>query len=94
MGCLIVLFSLAVPRFILLILWLTGYLEKAYDSFLWPMLGFFFLPLTTVAYAVAQNELDGGASSVGGVILIVIALFIDIGLLGGGARSRRARTAD
>ncbi|MEX2275488.1 MAG: hypothetical protein WEA10_08025 [Actinomycetota bacterium] len=94
MGCLIVLLSLAVPRFVLLLLWLTGYMERAYDSFLWPLLGFFFLPLTTVAYAVAQNEFDGGASSAGGVILIVIALLIDLGSLGNGARSRRAQPAD
>ena len=49
---------------------------EGFDSFLWPLLGFFFLPLTTVAYSVAENEFDGGASSTGGVILIVIAVLL------------------
>ncbi|HSL10566.1 MAG TPA: hypothetical protein VLA82_04545 [Actinomycetota bacterium] len=95
MGCLIVVFSLLTPRIVLLVLWLTDYLEKAYTTWIWPTLGFFFLPTTTIAYALAVREFSssptvGGTDiSAAGVIVIVIGVLIDLGVLGGGARSRR-----
>jgi hypothetical protein len=52
-----------------------------------PLLGFLFLPATTLAYAIAQNEL-GGLNGLG-IIVVLIGLAIDIGLLGGGASRRR-----
>lgn len=95
MGCLIVVFSLLTPRIVLLVLWLTDYLEMAYTTWIWPTLGFFLLPTTTIAYALAVNEFSssptvGGTDiSAAGVIVIVIGVLIDLGVLGGGARSRR-----
>ncbi|MEP6694586.1 MAG: hypothetical protein ABJB39_08080 [Chloroflexota bacterium] len=76
------------PRIVLFILWLfTSYLSRAFDTFLWPTLGFFFLPATTLAYAIARNEL-GGLSGLG-LIVVLVGVAVDIGLLGGGARQRR-----
>ena len=95
MGCLVVLFSLLTPRIVLLVLWLTDYLAAAYGSWVWPTLGFFFLPTTTIAYAIAVRDLSsspdvGGTEiSAAGVIVIVIGVLIDLGAVGGGARSRR-----
>ena len=95
MGCLVVVFSLLTPRIVLLVLWLTDYLEAAYGSWVWPTLGFFFLPTTTIAYSLAINEFSSAPSVAGtdisaaGVIVIVIGVLIDLGVLGGGARSRR-----
>jgi hypothetical protein len=96
MGCLIVLFSLITPRVVIVVLWLfTNYLSAAYGSWLWPTLGFFVLPTTTLAYSVAVNDLSSnnitGPREIGlaGVILIVIGVLIDLGGIGGGARSRR-----
>jgi hypothetical protein len=69
-------------------LWLfTNYMSRAFDAFLWPILGFLFLPWTTIAFAIAQNEL-GGPNGVG-LLVIVIGFLLDIGVLGGGARGRR-----
>jgi hypothetical protein len=51
------------------------------------MLGFLFLPWTTIAFAIAQNEL-GGPNGVG-LLVIAIGFLLDIGVLGGGARGRR-----
>ena len=51
------------------------------------MLGFFFLPATTVAYAIARTEL-GGVSGLG-IVVLIIGFAVDIGLLGAGARQRR-----
>ncbi len=76
------------PRIVLFILWLfTSYLSRAYDGFVLPFLGFLFLPATTLAYAIAQNEL-GGVNGLG-LIVVLIGLAVDIGLLGGGASRRR-----
>jgi hypothetical protein len=65
----------------------TNYLSRAFDAFLLPFLGFLFLPWTTIAWAIAQNEL-GGASGIG-LLVIVLGFLGDVGVLGGGARGRR-----
>jgi hypothetical protein len=89
MCCVLVLLAFFTPRVVIFLLWLfTNYLSRAFDTFVIPFLGFLFLPATTIAYAIARNEL-GGLSGVGLVVLLV-GFAIDIGLLGGGA-SRRAR---
>ena len=88
MCCVLVLLAFFTPRIVLFVLWLfTNYLSRAYDAFLLPFLGFLFLPATTVAYAIAQNEL-GGPSGLG-LVVVLIGLAVDVGLLGGGARQRR-----
>jgi hypothetical protein len=89
MCCVFILLAFFTPRIVLFILWLfTNYLSRAYDGFLLPFLGFLFLPATTLAYAIAQNEL-GGLNGLG-LIVVLIGLAVDIGLLGGGARQRRS----
>jgi hypothetical protein len=87
--CVLILLAFFTPRIVLFILWLfTNYLSRAYDSFLLPFLGFLFLPATTLAYAIAQNEF-GGVNGLG-LVAVLIGLAVDIGLLGGGARQRRS----
>jgi hypothetical protein len=93
MPCLLALGGLAVPRAVIVVLWLfTNYLERGFDSFLWPLLGFFFLPTTTLAWAWAHNT----RGSVGGVhaVVVVLAAMLDLGFIGGGRswffRRRRA----
>jgi hypothetical protein len=94
-GCLVVVFSLITPRLVLVVLWLTDYLAAAYASWIWPTLGFLFLPTTTIAYALAVNDLSSTPTvgdtevSAAGVILIVVGVLIDLGAIGGGARSKR-----
>jgi hypothetical protein len=88
-GCLVVLFALITPRFILFLLWLfSNYLNRAFSSGWWGILGFFFLPTTTIAYAVAKNEFStpSGGIEAAGIIVIVIGVAIDLGLLGGSGR--------
>jgi hypothetical protein len=91
MGCLLVLLALVTPRFIMVVLWLfTDYLSQAFGSFFWPLVGFFFLPTTTMAYAVALNAFDGVRGW--GLVVLILGLMVDFGLLGGGGRAigRRA----
>ena len=88
MCCLLVLLAFVGPRLALFLLWIfTNYLSRAFDGFLLPLLGFLFLPWTTIAFAIAQNEL-GGLSGIG-LILVALGVLGDLGVLGGGARSRR-----
>ena len=89
MGCLFAVLALITPRFILFFLWLfTDYLNAAFSSGWWGLLGFFFLPTTTIAYAVAQNEFTTvtGGIEAAGIIVIVLGVALDLGLLGGSGR--------
>jgi hypothetical protein len=87
MCCVLVLLAFVGPRLALVLLWLfTNYLSRAFDGLLLPLLGFLFLPWTTIAWAVAQNEF-GGASGIG-LLVIALGFLGDIGVLGGGARGR------
>jgi hypothetical protein len=88
-GCLFALVALITPRFVLFFLWLfTNYLNTAFSSGWWGILGFLFLPTTTIAYAIAQNEfttVTGGIETMG-IVVIVLGVAVDIGLLGGSGR--------
>jgi hypothetical protein len=85
--CILILLAFLTPRIVLVLLWLfSDYLSRAFDGFVLPLLGFIFLPATTVGYAIAQNEL-GGLNGLG-IVALLIGLALDIGLLGGGARQR------
>jgi hypothetical protein len=88
-GCLFAVVALITPRFILFILWLfTDYLNTAISSGWLGLLGFFFLPTTTIAYAIARNEfttITGGIEPAG-ILVIVLGVVLDVGLLGGSGR--------
>lgn len=87
MCCVLVLLAIVGPRFVLALLWLlTNYLSRAFDNFLLPFLGFLFLPWTTIAWAIAMNEM-GGLNGLG-VLVVALGFLVDIGALGGGARRR------
>jgi hypothetical protein len=93
MGCLFVLISLITPRIVLFVLWLfTDYLAMAFSGWLWATVGFFVMPTTTIAYAVAKNDLSTASGSIeaAGVVVIVIGVAIDLGLVGGASRRRRS----
>jgi hypothetical protein len=88
MCCVLALLAFVGPRVVLFLLFLfTNYLQRAFDAFLLPFIGFLFLPWTTIAWAIAQNEF-GGANGIG-LLVIVLGFLGDVGVLGGGARGRR-----
>lgn len=92
MGCLVGLVVLLLPRTIMVVLWLTGdYLSTAFGTWVWPLLGFFVLPTTTLGYAVAQNRY-GGMEGVG-LVLVVLGVLVDLGAIGGGGRGIGKRWA-
>jgi hypothetical protein len=90
MPCLVLILFLAFPRVVLVAMALfSDYLGRAFHGLLLPILGFFFLPLTTLVYAWMANSgmpLEGV-----NVLILVVAVIIDVGGLGGGEYHRRRR---
>jgi hypothetical protein len=90
MPCFVGCLALVFPRLALFLVWLLGgnYISRAYDSWLIPLLGFCFLPLTTLTFAFGVNSLSSpGQMSPLGWLLTGLAVLVDIGLIGGGGRS-------
>jgi uncharacterized oligopeptide transporter (OPT) family protein len=90
MPCLLLLLTLAFPRVVIVLLYLfSDFLERAYHSLAIVVIGFLFLPVTTIVYAWVVNS----HHPVEGLYLVavIISVLIDLGLIGHGARSRRAR---
>jgi hypothetical protein len=88
--CLVLLLMLAFPRVVLVLMFLfSTYLQRAYHNLLIPILGFIFLPLTTIVYAWLVNShmpIEGL-----NLLYLILAVVIDVGGLGGGEISRRRR---
>jgi CDP-diglyceride synthetase len=92
MGCLVVLLAFFSPRLALFFLWLFGsLLDRAFDSWYVPLLGFFLLPWTTLAYAVMWNS----GHKVEGFdwFIVVLAFLVDISAYTQGERFNRRRSA-
>ncbi len=88
MGCLVALFALISPRLALFVLWVfSDVLSRAYDDWIVPVLGFFLLPWTTLAYAAFWSW---GTNGVEGFewFFVILAFVIDLGSYMHGARSR------
>ncbi len=88
MPCVAVLFALISPRLALVVVWLfSDILGRAYDSTIVPLLGFFLLPWTTLAYAVMW---DAGSHRVSGLewFIVVLAFLADLASYAGGSTSR------
>jgi hypothetical protein len=88
MPCLLVFVILMFPRIALVLLFFfSNYIERAYHGILLPLLGFIFLPLTTIVYAwmINNNVPTAGIN----LLWLIIAVIIDLGSLGGGYSSRR-----
>jgi UDP-N-acetylmuramyl pentapeptide phosphotransferase/UDP-N-acetylglucosamine-1-phosphate transferase len=90
MPCLLLILVLAFPRVILALMFLfSTYLQRAYHGLLVPLLGFLFLPLTTIVYAWMVNS--GMAIDGVNLLLVIVAVIVDLGGLGGGGYYRRRR---
>jgi hypothetical protein len=88
MPCIFLIFLLFFPRIVLLLMWFfSTYLQRAFhNNLLFPILGFLFLPLTTIVYAW---EVNNGMPIAGiNLLWLLIAVILDLGGMGGGARRR------
>lgn len=83
MGCLLLIVSVFMPRIVMALVFIfSGWFGRAYDTVLWPLLGFFFMPYTTLAYMIAMlnnnHQLTGGW-----LVLVIVAAVIDLTGQGG-----------
>jgi hypothetical protein len=93
LPCCLALIALSAPRIaILLVVFFSDYIGTAFETRLVPFLGFFFMPTSTLAYAWAIHS----RGSVEGfqLVIVVLAVLIDFGLVGGSARKARKRDED
>jgi hypothetical protein len=90
-GCFVVLFALISPRLALVVVWLfSDWLSRAFDSWAVPLIGFFLLPWTTLAYAAmwvaGGNRVDGFEW-----FIVILAFLADLSSHFETSRARPAR---
>ena len=89
MPCLGVIFALFTPRLMIILLWLfSGWFKGIFNTALWPVLGFFFLPTTLLWYTAVQNWWNGHWG-LWQIVALVIALMIDVSPASGKRRRPR-----
>jgi len=91
MPCLVALLALISPRLALFAVFLfSNLLDRAYDGWLLPVVGFFLLPWTTLAYAVMW---DTGTNTVNGFewFIVVLAFLADLASYAGGRSYQSSR---
>jgi hypothetical protein len=94
--CVLALLALFGPRLIIVGIWLFNqdYLNRVFDNFIVPLLGFILLPWTTLAYAFAFNTYPG-AQFAGldgtGLIILIAGFVIDLISYGGSGYGNRSR---
>jgi hypothetical protein len=93
MGCcLLAVVGSFFPRVALLLMWIfTNYVDRAFSSFIWPLLGLVFLPFTTIMFCLVYSP---AASGVVGAnwIWVALGLLLDIGSYASGGYSRRSQS--
>ena len=59
-GCLIALLAGFAPRIVIILAWLfSDRWDIVWDTWIWPLLGFIFLPYTTIMYVLVWNIATG-----------------------------------
>jgi len=86
MPCLFAVLALATPRLaVALLYFFTRWFEGLFDTLLWPILGFIFLPTTLLWYTAVQRWFHG-QWTLWPVVGLVLALMIDLSPAGGRRR--------
>lgn len=89
MPCLFAIFALVTPRLLIVLLWLlSNWFKGRFNTAMWPILGFIFLPTTFLWYTAVQHWWQG-VWSLWPIVGLVIALMIDVSP----AKGRRRRAA-
>lgn len=86
MPCLFAVLALVTPRLVVaLLFFFSRWFVGMFDSILWPVLGFIFLPTTLLWYTAVQHWFNG-QWTLWPVVGLVLALLIDISPAGGRRR--------
>jgi hypothetical protein len=79
MPCVITLIALFFPRVLLAFIWiLTDWFSQAFGTFIWPFLGFIFMPYTTLVYMAAMLNNHHSVSGLW-IVLLILAVLMDLG---------------
>lgn len=90
MGCLFALVAGLFPRVALVLVWLlTNLVDRAYDTFVIPLLGLFLLPFTTLVYALVWAP--GVGVDDGRWLWVAMAFLVELVGYVGSRRSSRGR---
>ena len=88
MPCLLVVLIVVFPRIVLVLMFLlSNYLQHAYHGLILPLVGFIFVPLTTLVYAWMVNTRQPLQGI--NLLILLVAIVVDLGGLGGGEYHRR-----
>ena len=91
LGCLVFLGAFISARFAVFLTWaFTDRMSVAFASGGVGVLGFLFLPWTTLAWAWFYDPVQQGVDGFG-LILVIFAFLVDLGSYGSGDRERRRR---
>jgi hypothetical protein len=92
MGCLLALFAWISPRFVLGVLYLfTNRLTVTFSSGWEGLIGFLFIPYTTLLYALVYRP--GSGVSGFGWFIVALGVLMDLSSLDLGRRNQRRRPA-
>lgn len=89
MCCFLTSLFLLGPRAAILVWWLLNPVrwQVTFDTFIWPLLGFIFLPWTTLMYVLVAP----GGIVLFDWILLALAVLADIAMYAGGGYGNRSR---
>ena len=88
MPLLLLLIGVFFPRLVIVVLYfLTSWFAASFDGFIIPLLGFIFMPITVLWYAIVQYYFGGGWTVLP-LLGMVLAVGLDLGIIGRGARRR------
>jgi hypothetical protein len=80
MPCLVTAVGFFFPRLVMVLLLIfSNWFSRAFETWFWPLLGFIFMPYTTLAYMISMVS-NGGQISGGYIVLVVVAVFFDLGM--------------
>lgn len=92
MGCLLALLAGFAPRVALILVWIfTDLVDRAFGSFIIPLIGLVVFPYATLFYVLAYAPVIGVSGF--GWVFVVIGFIFDIAHWAGGEASRRQRYA-
>ena len=91
-GCLLALGAMLSPRLAIFLVWLfTDRMGIAFERFWMGLIGFIFLPWTTLAWALAYQPRNGVTGF--GWFIVILAFVADLSTHAASAQARRRETS-
>jgi hypothetical protein len=85
MPCVLVGLAVLFPRLLMIGIWLlTDWFARAYETTIWPLLGWLVMPYTTLAYMVAK--VNNGQVEGWWLGLMILAVILDVSCWGDSGR--------